>query len=55
MASDCRCAQSSSNSRMEAPLEPIRKSVAAALSEGTSGASIRELLLDWAQRQSLVI
>lgn len=36
-------------------LEPIRKSVAAALSEGTSGASIRELLLDWAQRQSLVI
>jgi phosphotransferase system enzyme I (PtsP) len=36
-------------------LEPIRKSVAAALSEGTSGASIRELLLDWAQRQSLAI
>lgn len=36
-------------------LEPVRQSVAAALSEGASGVSIRELLHDWAQRQSLAI
>jgi phosphotransferase system enzyme I (PtsP) len=36
-------------------LEPVRQSVAAALSEGASGVSIRELLLDWAQRQLLAI
>lgn len=36
-------------------LEPIRKSVAAALLEGASGVGIRDLLLDWANRQSLPI
>lgn len=36
-------------------LAPVRHSVAAALSEGASGVSIRELLHDWAQRQSLAI
>jgi len=36
-------------------LEPIRKSVSAALLEGSSGVGIRELLLDWADRQSLII
>ena len=36
-------------------LEPIRKSVSAALLEGASGVGIRELLLDWAGRQSLAI
>ena len=36
-------------------LEPIRKSVSAALLEGSSGVGIRELLLDWAGRQSLSI
>jgi phosphotransferase system enzyme I (PtsP) len=36
-------------------LEPIRKSVSAALLEGSSGVGIRELLLDWAERQSLAI
>ncbi len=36
-------------------LEPIRKSVSAALLEGSSGVGIRELLLDWAGRQSLAI
>ncbi|HEY9011315.1 MAG TPA: phosphoenolpyruvate--protein phosphotransferase [Devosia sp.] len=36
-------------------LEPIRKSVSAALLEGSSGVAIRELLLDWAGRQGLAI
>ena len=36
-------------------LEPIRKSVSAALLEGAHGVGIRELLLDWAGRQGLVI
>ena len=36
-------------------LEPIRKSVSAALLEGSSGIGIRELLLDWAERQALAI
>lgn len=36
-------------------LEPIRKSVSSALLEGSSGVGIRELLLDWAGRQSLAI
>ena len=36
-------------------LEPIRKSVAAALLEGASGVGIRDLLLDWAGRQGLAI
>jgi phosphotransferase system enzyme I (PtsP) len=36
-------------------LEPIRKSVSAALLEGSNGVGIRELLLDWADRQSLII
>ncbi len=36
-------------------LKPIRESVTAALAEGANGASIRELLLDWAGRQGLAI
>lgn len=36
-------------------LTPIRNSVSAALLEGAYGPSIRELLLDWAGRQGLVI
>jgi phosphotransferase system enzyme I (PtsP) len=36
-------------------LEPIRTAVHAALLEGASGIGIRELLLDWAERQGLVI
>ncbi|RYE86697.1 MAG: phosphoenolpyruvate--protein phosphotransferase [Hyphomicrobiales bacterium] len=36
-------------------LEPIRTSVSAALLEGSSGVGIRDLLLDWAGRQSLAI
>ena len=36
-------------------LEPVRKSVSAALLEGSSGVGVRELLLDWADRQSLAI
>src|SRR5690606_1443072 len=36
-------------------LEPIRKSVSAALLEGSSSVGIRDLLLDWASRQSLAI
>lgn len=36
-------------------LTPIRNSVSAALLEGANGPSIRELLLDWAGRQGLVI
>lgn len=36
-------------------LDPIRKSVSAALLEGSSGVGIRDLLLDWAGRQSLAI
>jgi phosphotransferase system enzyme I (PtsP) len=36
-------------------LTPIRNSVSAALLEGAHGPSIRELLLDWAGRQGLVI
>ena len=36
-------------------LAPIRASVSAALLEGASGPGIRELLLDWAGRQGLVI
>ena len=34
-------------------LEPIRQSVSAALLEGASGVSVRELLTEWAERQSL--
>ena len=36
-------------------LAPIQRSVSAALLEGAEGPSIRELLLDWAERQGLVI
>lgn len=36
-------------------LTPIRNSISAALLEGAYGPSIRELLLDWAGRQGLVI
>jgi phosphotransferase system enzyme I (PtsP) len=36
-------------------LEPIRKSVAAALLDGADGVGIRELLLDWASRQNLSV
>jgi phosphotransferase system enzyme I (PtsP) len=36
-------------------LEPIRRSVAAALLEGSDGASIRELLTEWVDRQNLPI
>ncbi|MDF2980992.1 MAG: ptsP [Devosia sp.] len=36
-------------------LTPIRNSISAALLEGAHGPSIRELLLDWAGRQGLVI
>jgi len=36
-------------------LQPIRNSVSAALLEGASGPNIRDLLLDWAERQGLVI
>ncbi|MBL8593632.1 MAG: phosphoenolpyruvate--protein phosphotransferase [Devosia sp.] len=36
-------------------LTPIRNSVSAALLEGAHGPNIRELLLDWAGRQGLVI
>lgn len=36
-------------------LAPIRASVSAALLEGASGPGIRDLLLDWSERQGLVI
>ena len=36
-------------------LEPIRKSVSKALLDGSRGVGIRDLLLDWASRQSLPI
>jgi phosphotransferase system, enzyme I, PtsP len=36
-------------------LAPIRTSVAAALLEGAHGPEIRDLLLDWAGKQGLVI
>ena len=36
-------------------LQPIRESISAALGEGASGPSIRQLLLHWAGRQGLVI
>ena len=36
-------------------LTPIRNSISAALLEGAHGPGIRELLLDWAGRQGLVI
>jgi len=36
-------------------LEPIRRSVAAALLEGSDGISIRELLTEWAGRQNLPV
>ncbi|MDB5560718.1 MAG: peptidase [Hyphomicrobiales bacterium] len=36
-------------------LEPIRRSVAAALSDGSDGVGIRELLLEWAARQNLPV
>ena len=36
-------------------LAPIRAAVTAALSEGQTGVSIRELLLDLANRQGLAI
>jgi phosphotransferase system enzyme I (PtsP) len=36
-------------------LEPIRRSVAASLLEGADGASVRELLTEWAERQNLPI
>jgi phosphotransferase system enzyme I (PtsP) len=36
-------------------LEPIRRSVGAALSDGADGVGIRELLLEWAARQNLPV
>src|SRR6185437_5174673 len=36
-------------------LEPIRRSVAAALLEGADGVSIRELLGEWVDRQGLPV
>ncbi|UJQ93856.1 phosphoenolpyruvate--protein phosphotransferase [Mariluticola halotolerans] len=36
-------------------IEPIRTAVAAALSEGADGGSIRDLLVEWAARQNLPI
>ena len=36
-------------------LEPIRRSVCTALLDGAEGVGVRELLLDWASRQSLPI
>jgi phosphotransferase system enzyme I (PtsP) len=36
-------------------LKPIRQSVAAALSDGAEGVSVRELLTDWIDRQNLPI
>ena len=36
-------------------LEPIRRSVAAALSDGSDGVGIRDLLKDWVERQSLPV
>jgi phosphotransferase system enzyme I (PtsP) len=36
-------------------LAPVRKSISAALLEGSDGVGIRELLLDWATRQSLPV
>ena len=36
-------------------LEPVKRSVAAALLEGSDGVAIRDLLADWAERQSLAI
>ena len=36
-------------------LAPIRQSIAAALLEGDDGVSIRELLMEWADRQNLPI
>jgi hypothetical protein len=36
-------------------LKPIQAAVAAALSEGQSGVGVRELLMDLAAKQSLVI
>ena len=36
-------------------LEPIRRSVAAALLEGSDGMPIRELLTEWVERQNLPI
>jgi phosphotransferase system enzyme I (PtsP) len=36
-------------------LEPIRQSVGAALSDGSDGVGIRDLLLDWVDRQKLPV
>ena len=36
-------------------LEPLRASVGAALLEGVHGLAVRDLLLEWADRQRLVI
>ncbi|MDP1732022.1 MAG: phosphoenolpyruvate--protein phosphotransferase [Devosia sp.] len=36
-------------------LEPVRKSVSAALLDGSDGVGIRELLLDWTERQNLSV
>jgi hypothetical protein len=36
-------------------LKPIQAAVAAALSEGQSGVGIRDLLMDLAQKQGLVV
>jgi phosphotransferase system enzyme I (PtsP) len=36
-------------------LEPIRRSVGAALSDGADGVGIRELLLEWAAKQNLPV
>lgn len=40
---------------MSLELEPIKKSVSAALLDGSNGVGIRELLLDWAERQNLPV
>lgn len=40
---------------MSLELEPVKKSVSAALLGGSDGVGIRELLLDWAERQNLSV
>lgn len=40
---------------MSLELEPVKKSVSAALLGGSDGVGIRELLLDWAERQNLPV
>ena len=36
-------------------LEPIRKSVAAALADGSDGVAMRDLLKEWVDRQNLPV